>query len=45
MACCETPKGSLNSVTEAGPIFNRPRIALRVGSDSAAKVTLNVSTT
>jgi hypothetical protein len=45
MACCETPKGSLNSVTEAGPALNRARIALRVGSDNAANVRLNESTT
>ena len=45
MACCETPKGSLSSVTEAGPALNRARIALRVGSDNAANVRLNESTT
>ena len=45
MACCETPKGSLSSVTEAGPVINRARIALRVGSDNAANVRLNESTT
>jgi hypothetical protein len=45
MACCETPKGSLSSVTDAGPAFNRARMALRVGSDKAANVVLNESTT
>src|SRR4051812_34092130 len=43
--CCESAKGSVNPCTEAGPWERRSIIARRVGSDRAANVVPNLSTT
>src|SRR5580658_6918618 len=43
--CCDSANGSVNPCTEAGPRESRSTIARRVGSDKAANVVPNLSTT
>jgi hypothetical protein len=43
--CCESANGSVKPCTEAGPRESRSTIARRVGSDKAANVVPNLSTT
>jgi hypothetical protein len=43
--CCERANGSVNPCTEAGPWESRSITARRVGSDRAANVVSNLSTT